>query len=181
MKKIILWVGLGLLIGSTATAQKYVSDTGSITFFSDASIEDIKATNSKVTSLLNIASGDWVFSVPMTEFKFDKKLMEEHFNEKYVESEKYPKAIFSGKLIGFSPEATGKQQVRAVGKLSIHGVSKEIDVPGTIQVTDLKLAADARFVIKLDEYNIERPKILWKNIAEEVEVTVTFTYKPYEK
>lgn len=173
-----------LLLGGcvlSAAAQKYISEKSFVSFFSDASIEDIKAENTKSTSLLDLASQDIAFSMLIAEFKFDKKLMQQHFNEKYLESEKYPKSTFAGKVFGFSAGATGQQNVTVKGKLTIHGVAREVEVPGTMQMANGQIMADAKFSVKLEDYNVPRPQILWKNIAEQVEVTVSFTYKPYEK
>ena len=120
-------------------AQKYTAEAAFISFFSDATIEDITAQNKKASTIFISATGDLVFSVPMKEFQFEKSLMQEHFNEKYVESEKYPRATFQGKLEGYDMTKSGAQDARAKGKLTIHGVTNEIDVPGTFTVEGKKL------------------------------------------
>jgi polyisoprenoid-binding protein YceI len=102
--------------------------------------------------------------------------MKEHFNEKYMHSEKYPKSTFTGKLEGFDGKATGVQNVAAVGKLSIHGETKDINVPGTVEARGGKLLMKSKFIVKLEDYNIEIPTLLWQNIAEQVEVTLDFTF-----
>lgn len=158
-------------------SQKYTTEKSFVTFFSDATIEDIKAENSKSASLFNIATTDIVFSIPIKDFEFEKALMKEHFNEKYMETEKFPKATFQGKMVGFNLEASGEQEVKALGKLLIHGESKDVEIPGTLQVVENKLIAKAKFTVKLADYKIKIPQLLWQNIAEEVEVTVEFTYK----
>lgn len=158
------------------TAQKYVAERSVITFFSDAPIEDISATNSKTTSIYNAQTGELAFSVPIREFQFEKKLMQEHFNEKYMESEKYPKATFSGMLENLDPKKTGEQSVKAKGKLTIHGVTKEVELDGTANLND-KVALKSKFMIKLADYNIKIPQLLFQNIAEEIEVSVDITYK----
>src|SRR5437868_1139015 len=93
-----------------ANAQKYTAEKGQITFFSDAAIEDIRAVNTVVGSLFNATSGEIVFIMKIRDFTFDKSLMREHFNEKYMESEKYPKATFQGKINGFKPGVGGDQK-----------------------------------------------------------------------
>lgn len=161
-----------------ATSQKYSLEKSSVSFFSEAPIENITAQNSKTSSLLNATSGEVVFSIPIKEFKFGKSLMQEHFNEKYMESDRYPKAIFQGKFLNLNLDEKGEQNVRALGKLTMHGVTRDIDVPGTVEVASSQLLAKATFLVKLKDYKIKIPQLLWNNIAQEVKVTVEFTYKP---
>lgn len=171
-----LFLGLFWLMALEGAAQKYIAERSAITFFSDALIEDITATNAKTTSIFSKQTGDIVFSVPIREFQFEKKLMQEHFNEKYMESDKYPKATFSGKLENWDPDESSVQQVKAKGKLTIHGVTREIELPGTVQLND-KIVMKSKFIVKLADYNIKIPQIVFQNIAEEIEVTVDITYK----
>ncbi len=104
--------------------------------------------------------------------------MKEHFNEKYMETEKYPKSTFQGKVSGYDPNATGTQNVSSKGKLTIHGETKEVEIPGTIEKQGEKLLMKSKFIVKLEDYKITIPQLLWQNIAEQVEVTVDFTFKP---
>lgn len=177
MKKNLLWVLL-LVMALNASAQKYVLEKSVITFFSDAAIEDITAKNSKASSVFDTQTSDIAFSVPINQFQFAKKLMQEHFNEKYMESEKFPKSTFSGKMSGFDVSAKGVQQAKANGKLTIHGVTTNVEIPGTAEVVAGKIVFKAKFIVKLADYNIKIPQLMWQNIAEQVEVTVDFTYKP---
>jgi hypothetical protein len=177
MKKWILFT-LTVLAGQATVAQKYTADKAFVSFFSDAAIEDITAENSKTSTIFNSATGDIVFSVPIKDFKFAKSLMQEHFNEKYMESEKYPKATFQGKLTGYDMKKSGVQDARAQGKLTVHGVTRDIDVPGTFEVTGKKVNMKSKFMVKVADYNITIPQLLFQNIAEQVEVTIDFTYKP---
>jgi polyisoprenoid-binding protein YceI len=176
MKWILFW-GLFWVVALEGTAQKYVAEKSSITFFSDALIEDIKAVNTKGASILNVQTSDLVFSVPVREFQFKKKLMQEHFNEKYMESEKYPKATFSGKLLNFDPSQKNSQSVKSKGKLTIHGVTQEVEIDG-IALSGDKVTLSSKFMIRLADYQVEIPQLMFQNIAEEVEVTLEFTYKP---
>lgn len=169
---VILWQQEGLL------AQKYNVEKSSVSFFSDAAIEDITAENKKAAGIFNAATGDIVFSIPINEFQFEKSLMQEHFNEKYMQSDKFPKSTFQGKVTGFNPAATGVQEAKANGKLTIHGVTKEVEIPGTIQKQNNKFQFKTKFIVKLVDYNIEIPQLLWQNIAEQVEVTGVFLFKP---
>jgi hypothetical protein len=167
-----------LLTGTCCVAQKYTAEKAFISFFSDAAIEDITAENTKVSTIFNSETGDIVYSVPMKDFKFAKSLMEEHFNEKYIESEKFPKATFQGKLVGYDLKKSGPQEARAQGKLTIHGVTHDIDVPGTFEVNGKKITMKSKFMVKVADYEITIPQLLFQNIAEQVEVTIDFTYKP---
>lgn len=177
MKKYSIWV-LFIVMTINASAQKYALEKNSVIFYSEAAIENITAKNEKVTSVLNSATAEVAFSIPIREFQFAKKLMQEHFNEKYMETEKFPKSTFSGKITGFSMSTKGVQQVKANGKLTIHGVTTTIDVPGTAEVQSGKIILKSKFMVKLADYNIKIPQLMWQNIAEQVEVTVDFTYKP---
>lgn len=103
--------------------------------------------------------------------------MEEHFNERFMESEKYPKATFKGKVKGFNKKA-GVQKVSAKGDMTIHGVTQSIIVEGTMESRNGKIYLDTVFPIRVEDYKIEIPQILWRNIAEEVEVTINFVYNP---
>jgi polyisoprenoid-binding protein YceI len=176
MKKLTAILIFGIYL--SAHGQKYTAEKSLVSFFSDATIEDITAKNTKASSIFNAATGDVVFSIPIKEFDFAKSLMKEHFNEKYMDTEKFPKSTFQGKIVGFQEKTNGVQQARAKGKLTIHGVTKEIDVPGTIEVVDGKVVMKSSFIVKLEDYGIAIPQLLWQNIAEQVEVKVEFTYKP---
>lgn len=176
MKRIFI-VLMILCVALGAHAQKYNSTSGSISFYSHATLEDLAADNKKVVSIMNVSTGDVAFSVPVKDFKFEKSLMEEHFNEKYMESDKYPKSTFQGKITGYTAGTAGAQPVKATGKLTIHGVTRDVEIPGTLELAGGKLALRAKFKVKLADYKVEIPKLLWQNIAEEVEVTVALDYQ----
>lgn len=168
-------VGIGTVVSTYA--QKFTTEKSSIVFFSDAALEDITATNSKAISIFDATKGEVAFSVPIKEFEFEKALMKEHFNEKYLESEKFPKATFQGVFEGFTLSQSGEQPVTAKGKLTIHGVTREVVIPGTLEFSAGKVVAKAKFIIKLEDYKVKIPQIVWQNIAEEVEVTIEFNYQ----
>ena len=149
-----------------------------VSFYSHATIEDIKAENKKSVSIFNTETGDIVFAIPIKEFQFVKSLMQEHFNEKYMDSEKYPKSTFQGKVTGFDRKGSGAQPATAKGKLTIRGVTQEVEVPGTVEIIKDRVVVKASFIVKLDDYKIERPTLMLQNIAEQVEVKIEFTYKP---
>jgi polyisoprenoid-binding protein YceI len=161
-----------------AEGQKFSTEKTFIKFFSDAAIEDITAENTKTVGVFNAATSDIAFSVPIKEYEFEKSLMKEHFNEKYMETEKFPKSTFQGKVTGYDVNATGAQNVSSKGKLTIHGQTHDVEIPGTIEKQGDKLIMKSKFVVKLEDYKIAIPQLLWQNIAEQVEVTVDFTFKP---
>ena len=176
MKRISIILIFGIC--TSALGQKYAAEKSFVSFFSKATIEDITAHNTKSQSIFNAATGEIVFVIPIQEFQFAKSLMKEHFNEKYMDTEKFPKSTFQGKITGFDIHATGEQQAKAVGKLTIHGVTKDIEIPGTLQIVNGKVMMKSSFIVKLDTYNITRPQLMWQNIAEQVEVKIEFTFKP---
>jgi hypothetical protein len=176
MKPLIPFFLLIVLSPFTSYSQRYFAEKSMISFFSDGVVEDINAKNGKVTSIFDV-KGDIAFLMSIKDFEFEKKLMQVHFNEKYMESEKYPKASFQGKIVGFDVSVSGVQQVKAVGKLSIHGVTHDIEAPGTIEVKGGLLQVQSKFKVKLADYNIRVPQIIWKNIAQQVEISVDFTYR----
>ena len=167
-----------LVFSVGVNAQKFTAEKTYVKFFSDAAIEDITAVNTKASSIFNEATGDVVFSVPIKEFEFEKSLMKEHFNEKYMESEQFPKAIFQGKISGYQSSTAGEQKATAEGKLTVHGITQDVKIPGIIENANGGPKMKAKFIVKLADYKIKIPQLLWKNIAEEVEVTVEFNYKP---
>jgi hypothetical protein len=160
------------------TQKRYFSEKSFVSFFSEGVIEEIKANNTKVTSILDLASGEVAYLLSPKDFQFEKKLMQVHFNEKYMESEKYPKSSFQGKIVGYDIANLTLQQVKAQGKLTIHGVTRDIDVPGTLHIEGNTVTLRSKFMVKLEDYNIKVPQIVWQNIAQQVEVTVHFLYRP---
>jgi polyisoprenoid-binding protein YceI len=176
MKKLLFL--FAMMISICSSAQKYVIEKSHVSFFSDAPLEDITANNKKSTSIFNTATNDIAFSIPIKEFQFQKSLMQEHFNEKYLESDKFPKSTFQGKISGYDANVAGAQNAKASGKLTIHGVTKDVEIPGTIEKQGDKLILKSKFKVRVADYNIEIPSLVFQNIAEVVEVTVDFTYKP---
>ncbi|SMD38039.1 YceI-like domain-containing protein [Reichenbachiella faecimaris] len=164
----------------SAFAQKYVSNQSSIRFYSSAPVEDIEAVNTQSQSAIDLSNGGFAFSIPSNKFQFKKSLMQEHFNENYMESEKYPKATFTGKVKNWSM-FSGEQEVVASGDLTIHGETKKVDIAAQLNIQNDQLIVDSVFPIALAEYKIKIPKALFYNIADTVEVTVHFEYKPLTK
>ncbi len=178
MKKLLLIIFLlNCLFGFS---QKFKTNNSHIRFFSDAPMEDIEAINESATSIVDVTSKAIVIVVPIKSFDFKKELMQEHFNENYLESDDFPNATFKGKLIDWNGEE-GTAQVSAKGTMEIHGVSKEMTITGDLDYSSNVLKVSTVFNIKLEDHKIKIPKAVFYKIAEEVEVTANFEYAPYEK
>lgn len=181
MKRIII-IHLALLVSNSLFAQdKFITQNGYTKFFSSAPLEDIEAHNNKVQSVIDFSKQEVVVSMDMQAFEFEKSLMQEHFNENYVESEKFPKAIFKGKFSGdnaIDPTQDGEYPVTVEGTMTIHGVTQPITAEGTIVVSGSQVNAQTKFVVQVADHDIKIPKIVFHNIAEEVEVTVNLKYNP---
>lgn len=179
MKKIFLIASAVLLMTSTLQAQKiYSTRTAKITFFSKAPLEDIEAKNSEVDSKLS-TDGQMVFKLLIKGFRFANALMEDHFNENYMESSKYPKSMFSGqitnlKFIDFNKD--GNYPAKVKGKLTIRDITKEVEAIGTIDIKEGKVIAKSNFVINLKDYGIKGSNIGSK-IAETITIQVDAQYK----
>lgn len=181
MKSLKLFSSFVLLIalGFNLQAQKYMTQNGNIQFFSETPVENIDAINNQVSSVIDMESGNLAFSLLMKAFTFEKALMQEHFNEKYVESEKFPKSTFKGSIKDFdkSKFTEGKHEVTVVGKLTIHGVTQEIEAPGTIEVKGDKLIVNSTFTVEVADYDIKIPSTVRDNIAKTIEIKVDAEYE----
>lgn len=159
-------------------AQKYFSAVSEISFYSEAPLEKIQAGNKDGKSVMNIATKEIAFVVPIRGFHFEKPLMEEHFNENYMESAKFKTAAFKGVINDdLDYETDGVLNTSVSGTMSIHGIEKNYTVPGKITVKGEKISIDAKFKVKVADHNIAIPQLVIRNIAEEVEVTVHFEYE----
>lgn len=170
-------LGLCLLLLSQAKGQKFKSVTSSVHFYSDAPMEDIEATNLDGKSAFDLGTGEIVFSIPIKSFIFEKSLMQEHFNENYLESDKFPKATFIGIITEFDPTTSEEQDAVARGKMNMHGVGQEISVKGRMKINESSAELNAKFPIELKDYKIKIPKVVFYNIAEVVDVTIKFEYE----
>ncbi len=184
MKNILILttlVSFALLSFTGAVPAKYFTKTGTISFYSHTNVEDIEAINHKVTSVFETKGGKMQFSVLMKAFEFEKALMQEHFNENYVESDKYPKASFDGKIdqiqnIQFEKDGTYKSKVS--GNLTIKNKTNAVSTDGTFIVKDGNVQGKATFKIRLADYNVTIPSVVKDKINEYVEIKVDMNYKP---
>lgn len=187
MNSIIKYIFLSLLLLSTVyvnAQDKYFTRYGNINFVSRTPIIDIAGYNKEVLSFLNIKTGEMVFGVVMKSFKFPLPLAEEHFNENYVESDKYPDAKFNGKIININDidlTKEGNFNVEVEGLLKIHGISNNIKVSGNIKVIKDKIIARSSFKIAPADYNINIPNLVVDKVAKEVDVNVDMNYEIYTK
>jgi len=176
MKKWGLLIILIFLKG-VVPAQILKSSHVKLSFFSKAPIEDIYAVSEKGVSALNADNGLVYFKVPVRSFEFEKQLMKKHFNENYLESDKFPFGEFKGEIQeGIDPKKNGVFSVTVKGKLTVHNVAKEYTVKGKLEVEEGQVTASAAFPVSLADHDVQIPRILIKNIAETVEVTVEARY-----
>ncbi len=182
MKKLFVIIAAGLVTTSSLVAQdKYFTKSGRINFMSKATLENIDANHKSVTCVLDTKTGNMQFAVLMKGFEFEKALMQEHFNENYVESHKYPKAEFRGQVVN-NPEINytkeGIYPAKVKGTLTIHGETREVETTGNVVVKSGKLQAAAEFTILLSDYKIEIPKVVKDNISNTVRITIDCSLEP---
>lgn len=159
-------------------AQIYTASNVNVSFFSSAPIENIDAKTNKGISAINISTNVVYFKVPVNTFQFKKKLMQEHFNENYLETDKYPVSEFNGKVSGdIDYTKNGVYPVVVEGTLSIHGVTKTYKEKGEIRVDNNGITAIANFDVRLEHHQIKIPRVVIKNIAEVVQVKVNALYQ----
>jgi hypothetical protein len=159
----------------------YACKNAKITLFSSAPIEDIKASSSTGASVYNAATGELDFSVSIRSFQFDKSLMQEHFNSDYMESDKFPRATFRGKIqehIDISKD--GLYPVKVAGELNVHGVTQSRNIAGSISVKNGIVSMTSEFVVKCVDHHIDIPQIVFHHIAESIKINVFATYNLYK-
>lgn len=182
MKKALLLSMLALGLATSSYAQKYFTREGHISFLSDTPMERIEGHNRTVTSVLDAATGRLEFAALIKAFQFEKALMQEHFNENYMESSTYPKATFKGQIANASSvnyTRDGQYPVEITGQLTMHGVTKTITVPAIIKVQAGKVSATSNFQVAVADYGIVIPAVVRENIAKMVRIQVDVAYQPY--
>jgi len=159
----------------------YACKNAVVTIYSKAPVEDIDARSDKGTSVFNATTGELAFNVPIRSLKFDKARMQEHFNENYMESDKYPQATFKGK-INEKPDVTkdGTYPVTAAGIFEVHGVKQTRTITGKLTVKGGAISLSSEFMVACKDHQIEIPKLVFYNIAENIRVQVNATYAPYK-
>ncbi len=181
IKRYFLLTLLCVAAAHAVTAQVYLTRNGTIRFFSEAPLENIEAVTRQVMSALNTETGEFVFRLPIRSFAFEKALMQEHFNDNFMESHEYPNASFQGfveEVDSVDFTVPGSYDVAVSGELSIKDVTKTIREKGTLTVKDDLIEGEAVFIIRPEDYNIDIPRRFVRNIASEIEVFVDVTLRP---
>ena len=178
-------MALFLAAGLAQAQTKYFTKQGKISFYSETPMEKIEAHNSRATSVLEAESGKIEFKVSIKGFEFEKALMQEHFNENYMESSKYPNATFKGTITDMKSvdlKKDGTYNVTVKGDLTIHGVTKNVTEKATIKVKGGVISAETSFNVALKDYNIKVPSVVGNKIAEIIQVKVNIpSYEPMKK
>lgn len=184
MKKQTALTALFLAFSLAAQAQLFFTRDAKVQFNSDTPLEKIEAVNKSGTAVFDTKTGQMEWKVLIKSFLFERALMQEHFNENYMESNRYPSATFKGTLLRLADmdyKTGAVNKVRAKGTLTIHGVSKEIEVPGTITVGEGTLRFQSSFSLSPADFNIDIPGVVRDKIAKGIAVKVDATLSPMNK
>lgn len=155
----------------------FITKNADISLYSKAPIENIEAFSKNGYGIINADNGEIQFGVSIRSFKFRKSLMQEHFNENYMESDKFPVAKFKGKLnTPIDISKNGEYQVTVTGDLEVHGITKKRTLPGMIRILNGKLEISSAFDVKCQDHNIKIPAIVFKNIAETIQISMKATF-----
>ena len=173
-----------LAIGLSLSAQTYTGKNGTAYFISRTDIINIDATNNSVASVIKKESGEIVAIVLIKAFKFTLATAFDHFNEEYMESDKYPKAQFKGTIVELPDldlTKEGVYEVTAEGELTIHGVTNPVKEKGSITVKDGTFAGECNFTVLLDDYEIKVPAMVKDRVSQTIEIKLSATYPLTEK
>ncbi len=181
MKKIIL-ILVAILSLNVVFAQQYKTKTGSIYFNpnKDQSHKDYAAESKEATAILNADKAEVALLVPMKTFHFNNALLEEHFNENYLHSDKYPNATYKGKLVGFTKDMLtkdGTYNMTSEGTVTLHGVSKSFKSPVKMVVSGKIVTFNCNFTIKAEDYKIDIPAIVKPKLATETPLVATIKFQ----
>jgi hypothetical protein len=179
--KLLLALGFISLSLYTQAQDKFYSKSGKINFYSVAPLEDIEAKHKSVVCLLDIKTGALQFSALVNGFEFENEEMQQHFNDDYLETRKHPKSEFKGQIVNNAAvnyQKPGTYPVQVKGLLTIHGVTKEVQTPGSIKIDGDGLKAAATFNIQVADFNIRIPNLVKDKIAKTVKITVDTRLDP---
>jgi len=180
----IVFAALFCITAIQLDAQKFFTRDGHITFFSAAPLENIEAHNRQATSVVDAATGDIEFAVLIKGFQFEKALMQEHFNENYMESTKFPRATFKGKILNMDEIDLSKDGVYTAnvkGDLSIRGITRPLETTANFIVKAGEVHATTKFDVAVSDYDITIPAVVRDNIARVIETTVNVRYLPLKQ
>jgi polyisoprenoid-binding protein YceI len=183
MQKNLFLLASLVIFATLANAQTYFTRDAKIKFdaTAPASPDKIEALSNNATCVLDAATGDMAWQVLVKGFKFEKSLMQEHFNENYMESDKFPKATFKGKITNLGEVNLGKDgtyNAVVTGKMTIHDVEKDITANGAITVGGGKIKINAGFNLTLADYDIKIPSVVSGNIAKEAKILIDAALAP---
>lgn len=173
---------IALMCASTVTLKaqkKLITKTGYTSFFSSAPLEDITAVNKQVVAVLDTKTGNIQVKMLMKSFHFEKALMQEHFNENYIESDKFPKATFDGFIVDFLEIPEGKSEHKVKGVLNIHGKNKNIEALARFQKLDKNITISGEFNVNVRDFDIDIPEVVINNISQTIQVSVYLSLNPY--
>lgn len=177
MKKIILLIFT--VLSFQVSAQRYITKSGTISFYSKAPLETIEAKNNKVLSAYDTSTQAIVVKVLLKSFRFEKALMQEHFNENYVESDIFPNSIFKGTFVDLpNMKSTKNQNLKIKGVLKIHGIEKKINTKINFKILDdNNILVKGKLALNLSDYKIDIPSAVTNKIAPKLEVSYMFNLK----
>ncbi|MBP6334262.1 MAG: YceI family protein [Bacteroidia bacterium] len=184
MKKIIIAFTFLLSTIVVVGQNRVYTKNGKVKFDATtaSSPEVVAAINSQATSVIDLGTGAMQFAILMKSFLFEKALMQEHFNENYVESDKFPKSEFKGSIVNMKDvvlEKDGTYNVTVKGKLTIHGVTKDVETNGTLTVKGGTIVAGkSEFVVLLSDYNIAVPGLVKDKLDKQARITIDMNYEP---
>ena len=183
MKKLIIGaIALSMSVFTNAQDVWKTSKGSTISFFSHAPLEDIFAESDKFSGAINTKTNAVAVFVKVNTLQFENKLQQEHYNEKYMESDKYPKASFKGKIDGVSDwTKVGEYEAKATGTLDIHGVALERTIPIKITISKNGIKASTKFKVKVEDHKVKVPELVFNKVAEEVEIKINADFIPHEK
>jgi polyisoprenoid-binding protein YceI len=176
MKYIFSLLIIILSINNSFSQNKYLTKQGAISFFSHSTVEDIEAENNQVLSIIDLEKGDIAISILMKSFMFEKSLMQEHFNENYVESDKFPKSTFTGKIADIN-NLEGRKKVSIKGDLTIHGIKKNVIIEPLVEIEGDSILLKGVFTVLVSDYEIKIPSVVKNNIAKTIEVKFSINHK----
>jgi len=169
-----------LFFNFSYSQEKYFTINGYVNFFSHSPLEDITADNNQVLSIVDLSTNEVAIHVLLKSFMFKKSLMQEHFNENYVESDKYPKSKFKGKMSGYDPSNKAEQTVTLTGELSLHGKTKEVKTEALVTYKENELSMKGEFSVLVADFDIKIPRTVIDNIAKSIKVSFDLKHGPYE-
>lgn len=180
MKKIAITLVVSLIVFTSFSQERYFTKSGKIAFHSSTPLENIEAINRNAVSVFDKSTGQIEVSTLMKGFEFQKALMQEHFNENYVESDKFPKAVFKGMINDISNidfTKAGTYNATVSGKLTLHGETRDLTAPITFNINQGNISATAEFKVVPPDFKISIPDLVREKIAKEIKINISAGYE----